>query len=118
MTNIRQGTLGTGGLFGIAAFVMTLILASVSSFGQGRGGGRGGPPPTPRAAAPVDLTGTWAAVVVEDWRYRMLPPVKFVETPTLGARVGIPMNAESRKVALAWDPVKDEAAGEQCKAYG
>ena len=28
------------------------------------------------------------------------------------------MNAEARKVALAWDPTKDEAAGEQCRAYG
>jgi hypothetical protein len=30
----------------------------------------------------------------------------------------MPINAEARKVALAWDPAKDEAAGEQCKSYG
>ncbi len=30
----------------------------------------------------------------------------------------IPLNAEGRKVANAWDPAKDEAAGEQCKSYG
>ena len=95
-----------------------LALASVSLFAQGGRGGRGGPPPSPKAAAPVDLTGYWVAVVVEDWRYRMLPPEKLTAAPTLGARVNIPMNAEARKIALAWDPAKDEAAGEQCRGYG
>lgn len=28
------------------------------------------------------------------------------------------MNAASGRVAAAWDPAKDEAAGNQCKAYG
>ena len=28
------------------------------------------------------------------------------------------MNLAAQKVADAWDPAKDEAAGEQCKAYG
>ena len=98
--------------------VAVIALARVSLSAQGRGGGRGGPPPSPRAAAPVDLTGYWVAVVVEDWRYRMLPPEKFTATPTLGARVNIPTNAEARKIALAWDPAKDEAAGEQCRGYG
>jgi len=97
--------------------ILTLFTAiSMSVSAQGRG--RGGPPPTPKAAAPVDLTGYWVAVVTEDWRYRMLPPTKFEVTPPLGARVNIPMNAEARKIALAWDPAKDEAAGEQCRAYG
>ncbi len=85
---------------------------------DGGGGGRGGPPRTAKAVAPVDLTGYWAAVVVEDWRYRMLPPEKYTVKPPLGARVDIPMNAEARKIALAWDPEKDEAAGEQCRGYG
>ncbi len=30
----------------------------------------------------------------------------------------LPLNAEARKVADSWDPAKDEAAGEQCRAYG
>ena len=98
--------------------ITILVITSASVFGQGRGAARGGPPPTPKAAAPSDLTGYWASVVTEDWRYRMLPPTKFEEAPTLGARVGIPLNAEARKIALAWDPAKDEAAGEQCKGYG
>ena len=48
----------------------------------------------------------------------MLPPEKYTTKPPLGARVDIPMNAEARKIALAWDPAKDEAAGEQCRGYG
>ena len=29
-----------------------------------------------RVAAPVDLTGYWVAVVTEDWRWRMVTPLK------------------------------------------
>ena len=108
------------------AIVGALALASASMFAQGfegqpqagRGGGRGGPPPTAKAMAPVDFTGYWGAVVVEDWRYRMLPPEKYAEKPALGSREDIPMNAAARTIALAWDPAKDEAANEQCRAYG
>lgn len=70
-----------------------------------------GPPPAARAGAPVDLTGTWVALVTEDWRYRMAMPPK-------GDYIGVPLNPEGRKMADAWDPAKDEAAGEQCRAYG
>ena len=60
------------------------------------GAGRGGPPPTPRAAAAFDLTGTWVAVVTEDWRWRMVTPPK-------NDVASVPLNAEGRKVAAAWD---------------
>jgi hypothetical protein len=30
----------------------------------------------------------------------------------------LPINAAARRVALSWDPAKDEAEGSQCKAYG
>jgi hypothetical protein len=30
----------------------------------------------------------------------------------------VPLNPEGQKLAEAWDPAKDEAAGNQCKAYG
>jgi hypothetical protein len=30
----------------------------------------------------------------------------------------VPIGPAGRKIAEAWDPAKDEAAGEQCKAYG
>src|SRR6266478_6038271 len=92
----------------ISMTMTVLALASASVFAQGRGGGPGSPAQSLKAAAPVDMTGYWASVVVEDWRYRMLPPAKFEEKPALGARVGIPMNAEARRIALAWDPAKDE----------
>ncbi len=72
---------------------------------------RGGPPPTPKVAAALDLTGYWVSVIVEDWKWRMVTPKK-------GIIEGIPLNAEGRKVADAWDPARDEAAGEQCRAYG
>ena len=74
-------------------------------------GGRGGPPRSAQAIAPIDLTGYWVSIVDEDWRFRMV-------VPPPGDYMGVPMNAESKKVADAWDPAKDEAAGEQCKAYG
>ena len=76
--------------------------------------GRGGPPqppPSPRAAAPVDLTGYWVAVISEDWRWRMVTPIR-------GDVASIPLTPEARKMAEAWDPARDEAAGATCKAYG
>lgn len=36
----------------------------------------GGPPPTPKTRATVDLTGYWVSVVTEDWLYRMVTPAK------------------------------------------
>ena len=76
--------------------------------------GRGGPPTppkSPREAAPVDLTGYWVSVVTEDWRWRMVTPIK-------GDFASIPLNAEGRRIGRLWDPAKDEAAGEACRAYG
>jgi hypothetical protein len=57
------------------------------------------------------MTGYWVSVVTEDWRYRMVTPPK-------GAFGGVPLNPEGRRLANAWDPAKDEAAGQQCKSYG
>jgi hypothetical protein len=72
---------------------------------------RPAPPKTAREEAPIDLTGYWISVVTQDWRWRMVTPKK-------GDYPGIPLNAEGRKIADAWDPAKDEAGGDQCKAYG
>ena len=105
-------------MFRKAPFLLLAFFVASTLNAQGRGAGRGAAPQTARAAAPTDLTGYWASIVVEDWRYRMLPPTKFQEAPVLGTRIGIPMNPEARKIALSWDPAKDEAAGEQCRAYG
>jgi len=64
-----------------------------------------------RANAPMDLTGYWVSVVTEDWRWRMLTPPK-------GDASGVPLNIEGRKAADAWDPARDQASGESCRAYG
>src|SRR6266700_3046594 len=95
-------------------FAGILVVLSVmpSTYAQQRGGrGAGGPPATPKAAAPIDLTGTWVPLITEDWRVRMVTPKK-------GDYESVPISAEGRKVADSWDPAKDEAAGEQCRSYG
>jgi hypothetical protein len=68
-------------------------------------------PRTAKTAAPVDFAGYWVSIVTEDWRWRMVTPIK-------GDFASIPINAEARKIGDAWDPAKDEAAGQRCKAYG
>ena len=75
--------------------------------------GQRGPqaPQTPKATAPFDITGTWVSVITEDWKYRMV-------TPRKGDYDGVPGTVEAFRTANAWDPAKDEAAGEQCKGYG
>ena len=73
--------------------------------------GRGGPPTTPRAGAALDLTGYWVSVITEDWKFRMVTPKK-------GVYETLVLNADGRRVGDAWDAARDEAAGEQCRAYG
>src|SRR3984885_3375527 len=95
----------------ISTLVSSLVLVgSLHAQAPGRGG-RGGPPPTPKAGAPIDLTGYWVSVVTEDWRYRMV-------TPAPGDYQGVPMTQAAVKIADAWDPAKEEASGEACKSYG
>jgi len=95
-----------------AARTLCLGLGVVALFNTGPfAQQRGQPPvpPTPKAAAPLDLTGDWVSVVTEDWRWRMLVPRK-------GDYSSVPLNADGRKVADTWDPSKQAADG--CKAYG
>src|SRR5437867_3969462 len=87
--------------------LFVVLLGSLNGHTQGRGGG---PPPAARAPAPFDMTGYWVSIVSEDWRWRMFP--------NKGDYAGVPLNAEGRRMADTWDPAKDVAAGEQCKAYG
>ena len=59
----------------------------------------------------MDLTGYWVSVITEDWKFRMVTPRRACtrrsrSTPRDGAS------------ATRWDPARDEAAGEQCRAYG
>lgn len=92
--------------------LMAMLLVECA-LAQGRGDGRGASQPVRSAkdAAPVDLTGYWLSIVTEDYRYRMLNPLK-------GDYQGLPLKPEARKVADMWDPAKDEASGEQCRSYG
>jgi hypothetical protein len=94
----------------MAAALMTVVWLSsaATAHGQTRGGG---PAPTAKASAPIDLTGYWVAYVTEDWRYRMLTPQK-------GDYRGIPITQDALTIVNAWDPAADEAAGNQCKSYG
>ena len=80
-------------------------------FGQTPGQGGQAPAKTAREAAPADLTGYWVSVISEDWRWRMVTPAK-------DDFAGIPFTPEGRKVGDAWDPAKDEASSDACKAYG
>ena len=96
-------------VFGSAA---VLILFSLSPLHAAQRGARGGGVvATAKAAAPIDLTGTWVPLITEDWRVRMVTPKK-------GDYESVPISPEGRKVADAWDPAKDEGAGQQCTAYG
>ena len=95
--------------YGLTA--VALLSSAVSAFAQFGQPVPPGPPPPARTSAPEDLTGYWVSLVTEDWRWRMV-------TPARGDYDGVPINGEGRKVADAWDPAKDEAAGNQCKAYG
>ena len=88
-----------------------ILVFSIGAYAQRGGRGAPGPPAAPRAAARIDITGYWVSLVTEDWRYRQFTPPK-------GDYESVPLNPAGRKVADAWDPAKDEAAGEQCKAYG
>jgi len=63
---------------------------------------------SPRAAAPIDLSGNWTAVITEDWRWRMVTPPK-------GDYVSLPLNEEGIRVANMWEP-RGEAV--ECRAYG
>jgi hypothetical protein len=91
----------------LRVFVFSWLIFGVDAAAQR--GQPPGPPPTPKAAAPIDLTGNWVSVVTEDWRWRMLIPRK-------GDYSSVPLSAEGRKVADTWDPARLGSDG--CKAYG
>jgi hypothetical protein len=106
----------------LSTIVLTIALANgVIAQGPPPGapaqGGRGGGPPAARGprsgkeAAPIDFVGTWVSPVMEDYRWRMVTPLK-------GDAASIPYKQDARKTIDAWDAAKDEAAGLQCKAYG
>jgi hypothetical protein len=105
----------------VAAVAVVLGPVTVSAQLRGRdvtdldaanaGRGRGAAVKTPKEGAPVDLTGYWVSIVSEDWRFRML-------TPPRGDHPNFLLNPAGTKLANEWDPAKDEAAKDHCKAYG
>ena len=100
-------------LYFTAAALLLLMLRAPEGASAARAQGRGDskPPATAKAAAVIDLTGYWVAIVNEDWRWRMMTPAK-------GDYSSLPLNAEGHRVADTWDPEKDERDGNQCRAYG
>jgi hypothetical protein len=89
-----------------------------------------------KAAAPTDLTGYWTAVITEDWHVRMPTAARGDFGSGAPGAVGqsgagrlgtganpsedgnIPYNVTAAKLAMSWDPARDDAEGNQCKAYG
>ena len=92
---------------GVALVTGLMLGGSAAVFAQRAGGTS----ETPRAGAPIDVTGYWVAVVSEDWRHRMT-------TARKGDFESVPLNAEGRRVANTWSLDADNAAGDQCKAFG
>jgi hypothetical protein len=92
----------TWGVVMAAAVVMSWAAQATAQFPRG-----GGPPQTPRASAPIDLTGVWVSMVNEDWRWRMI-------TAPRGDFPGLPLSPAGREIAMAWDPKTDGS----CKAFG
>ena len=94
--------------------LLVLLAGAVLTLDEPRAlaqGGSGSPSKPANQTAPVDITGNWVAYVTEDWRFRMITPPK-------GDYTRVPLTPEGRKLAEAWNPEADEAAGQQCKAYG
>ena len=91
--------------------VATPLVVNLSAQRRGPGGPTPAPPTTGWAASPYDITGYWVSLIMDDWRYRMLTPPK-------GNVDYLPITTEGRRVTNTWDPARDAAAGEQCRAYG
>jgi hypothetical protein len=91
--------------------LLTLVAVGGQAFAQGRGGAPIPAPPTAQSVAPRDFTGYWMAVVTEDWRWRMVVPIK-------GDYNSVPLNPEGRRVAGMWDLAKETKPEDQCKGYG
>jgi hypothetical protein len=88
----------------ILAFGLAISAAAVGQQAAGTG------PAIYQRYAPIDLTGNWVSVVTEDWTIRMITPPK-------GDFVSLPLNVAGPKLANEWDPARDLASGQACKAY-
>src|SRR2546422_7391196 len=81
----------------VVAVAALVIWAGAARAAQRRGGagarGQGAPPPTPKSDPAIDLTGTWTAVITEDWTLRMVTPKK-------GDYTRVPMRSEEHTSEL------------------
>jgi hypothetical protein len=92
-----------------AGLLVCVLAASGSAVLAQRGRGAAPVSGPPKAAAPIDLTGTWVSVVSEDWLQRMLMPPR-------GDYAGVPLTLEGRRVANLWEPRMEATDG--CKPFG
>jgi hypothetical protein len=106
---MRSGSVSVRALAIATLVAVALLVGRPNAAGQNRGAAPVAA--TPKLSAPIDLTGYWVAFVTEDWRFRMMTPPK-------GDYQGVPMTAEARRIADAWDAAADERGGNECKAYG
>ena len=93
------------------ALLCALVAPSPVAQAQGMAAGQQKPASTPKAKTLIDLTGYWVSLIDDEWRWRMMTPAK-------GDFSFVPLNAEGRRVANLWDLAADEAAGNQCRAFG
>ena len=108
----QRGATKRAVLVTVAGLAIALVAMQDWAQGQGRGQGPGNQrPQSARGAAPFDPTGYWSSLVTQNWRLRMVPPAR-------GDYIGIPISAAGKRAADTWDQAKDEASGNQCKAYG
>jgi hypothetical protein len=103
-------------LYCVIAVVLAFGAHVLGQQGPGRQGGAGQAaapeaPPTPRASAPIDLTGYWVSIVNEDWRWRMMTPPK-------GDYASLPLTPQARKAADSWDYAKEQGTEDACKPFG
>jgi hypothetical protein len=109
----KAGWVGTVAKMRLSAVVLMCVAAGLVSQSHTSAQARTAqaappqPSPTPRAAAPIDLTGYWVSIVNEDWRWRMVTPPK-------GDYSSVPLNDAGRRLADTWDTSKDG----RCEAYG
>jgi len=92
----------------LAVIAMTLQRPASAQGGRGAASATF---PTGKPGAPFDPTGYWVSLITNNWRFRMVPPAK-------GDYAGIPISMAGKKAADAWDPMQDEATGNQCRHYG
>jgi hypothetical protein len=122
--------------FALPVLAAALMCLAALPMVHAQGRGAQAAPPTAKAIAPIDLTGYWTAVLTEDWHVRALTaprgdfgsgPAGTIENPGVGfigagpnpsAQGNIPYKAEAAQIAMKWDPAKDDAEGNACKAYG